>query len=82
VYGGVHFPVDASEGLRLGRQIGRIVAEYLSRQQDINQNMVDIHITEDRNADLPPPPYEQVIPYPPRYDDCDLPLLPQPSNGS
>lgn len=76
LYGGVHFPEDISEGLRLGRQIGRIVTDVLRRQYDRDQVMIDIPITRDRNADLPPPPYKQVIPFPPRYNKCDLPLLP------
>ncbi|WP_052712090.1 phosphatase PAP2 family protein [Domibacillus indicus] len=34
VYGGVHFPVDCSEGLRIGRAIGRSIAGFYSRQPD------------------------------------------------
>lgn len=78
LYGGVHFVEDIDEGLRLGRQIGRIVVEELIRQGDSAQTKMDIPITEDRNADLPPPPYEQVIPFfPLRVKNCNLPLLPE-----
>ncbi|WP_052728615.1 phosphatase PAP2 family protein [Domibacillus tundrae] len=34
VYGGVHFPIDSSEGLRIGRAIGRSLASYFSKQLD------------------------------------------------
>lgn len=76
LYGGVHFIEDITEGLRLGRQIGRIIVEELVKQSDANQSGIDIPVTESRNADLMPPPYEQVIAYPSRVNDCDLPLLP------
>lgn len=77
LYGGVHFPSDLSEGLRLGRQIGRIIVDVLSNQYDHNQSRVDLPITKTLHADLNPPPYEQVIPFPPRVRACDLPLLPK-----
>ena len=76
LYGGVHFIEDLTEGLNLGRQIGRIVVEALSRQRDINNRPIDIPVTEDKHANLPPPPYEQVISFPSRVRDCDLPLIP------
>ncbi|MBM7865971.1 vanadium-dependent haloperoxidase [Heliomicrobium gestii] len=81
LYGGVHFPADLSEGLRLGRQIGRIIVNILAKQFDENQTAVDVPVTQNRNAQLPPPPYEQVIPFPSRVRDCDLPLLPECSWG-
>ena len=76
LYGGVHFLPDLSEGLRLGRHIGKTIVDALRNQFDKDQSMIDITIHENRNADLLPPPYEQAIPYTPRYHDCDLPLLP------
>lgn len=77
LYGGVHFIEDLDEGLRLGRQIGRIVVAELEKQGDRNQSRIDIPILIDRHADLSPPPYEQVIPYLPlRVRVCDLPLVP------
>jgi hypothetical protein len=65
LYAGVHFPTDLSEGLRLGRHIGRIVVDALYNQHQSDQNMVDIPIIIDRHTQLPPPPYTQAIPYPP-----------------
>ena len=59
LYGGVHFPADLTEGLSLGRQIGELVVDVLRRQSDENQSMIDIPITENKNADLPPPPYNR-----------------------
>ncbi len=76
LYGGVHFIEDLTEGLRLGRQIGEIIVEELRRQRDIKNNPIDIPITEDRHAKLPPLAYEQVIPYPSSVRICDLPLIP------
>lgn len=76
LYGGVHFVEDITEGLRLGRQIGRIVVEELKSHSDMNQSGIDTPITENRHANLPPPPYQQVIEYPSRVRDCDLPLIP------
>jgi len=73
LYGGVE---DIAEGLRLGRQIGRIIVEELMKQSDANQSGIDILVTESRNAELMPPPYEQVIAYPSRVNNCDLTLLP------
>ncbi|WP_042457041.1 vanadium-dependent haloperoxidase [Neobacillus dielmonensis] len=66
VYGGVHYPIDSSEGLRLGRAIGRMLADYFTIQTDAAGNSVDRQFTEDRNAELPPGPFpfEQAIPYP------------------
>ena len=66
LYAGIHFPCDNSEGLRLGRQIGQIAMDVLSSQSQDHHNLVDMPITLDRSAVLPPPPYKQVIPYPPQ----------------
>jgi hypothetical protein len=76
LYAGVHFKEDLTEGLKLGRQIGRIVVEELRSQRDMQNRPIDIFVTEDRKANLPPPPYEQIIPYHSRARDCDLPLIP------
>ncbi|MBB6214167.1 hypothetical protein HNQ80_000236 [Anaerosolibacter carboniphilus] len=64
LYGGVHFIADITEGLRLGRQIGSIIVDQLRMQHDLNQSMIDIPIIADKHAELPPPPYEQIIPSP------------------
>jgi hypothetical protein len=63
LYAGVHYPVDNSEGLRLGRQIGRIVVNELRKELDSNGRGVDIPYREFLNARLIPPPYEQAIPF-------------------
>jgi hypothetical protein len=76
LYGGVHFLADITEGLKLGRQIGRLVVEVVSKQFDSQQIQIDNPAVVHRNAVLAPPPYEQVIPYKERARTCNLPLLP------
>lgn len=77
LYGGVHFLEDITEGLNLGRQIGRIVVQELSRQRDIKKNLIDNPSTKDLHARLIPPPYRQAIQfYPLKVRNCDLPLIP------
>lgn len=86
LYAGVHFPVDNSEGLRLGRQIGKIIVKTLAKEVSKSQTKIDQVITENRQALLPPPPYTQLIPY--EYSTkCDSkviikapPFSPQQSN--
>lgn len=65
LYGGVHFPIDNSEGLKLGRAIGKSLVNYFSTQVDSMGNPVDQPFTEDRNAVLPPGnyPFKQAIPF-------------------
>ncbi|UOQ92982.1 vanadium-dependent haloperoxidase [Halobacillus shinanisalinarum] len=63
LYGGVHFPIDNEEGLKLGRRIGTIITRELSKQRQENRRYVDIPFRENRNAQLQPPPYTQTIPY-------------------
>ncbi|MCG8484988.1 MAG: vanadium-dependent haloperoxidase [Clostridia bacterium] len=63
LYAGVHFPIDNEEGLRLGRQIGKIAVSVLQQQEDGGQAQIDYPITINRHAPLPPPPYTQVIPF-------------------
>lgn len=65
LYAGVHFNIDNEEGLRLGRQIGNYVVAQLRREQNSKGTLVDIPFKEGKNAELPPPPYEQIIPFPP-----------------
>lgn len=77
LYGGVHYPSDISEGLRLGRQIGEIIVDILKNQSDINQVRIDSIKNTDLQADIQPYPYKQAIPYPSRARSCDLPLLPK-----
>lgn len=63
LYAGVHFPADNHEGLRLGRQLGRIIVSKLNKQRDSMEKRVDTPSLESRHAQLPPPPYKQVIPF-------------------
>jgi hypothetical protein len=63
LYAGVHFPVDNSEGLRLGRQIGRIVVNELKKEIDSRGRVIDIPYRKFLHARLIPPPYEQAIPF-------------------
>jgi hypothetical protein len=70
IWGGVHYPVDGEQGLRLGRQIGKIIVSVLKSQHDEDLAMIDPQITENLNANLPPPPYKQTIPFP-RPKVCD-----------
>lgn len=81
LYGGVHFPSDLSEGLRLGRQIGKLIVDVLKREVDCNKTSIDQPSTEILHTNFNPPPYKQVIPYPPRVRLCDLPLLPENEQG-
>lgn len=72
---GYSYPIDNREGLRLGRHIGRIVVDQLRKQYDSNQSQIDYPIVVSRHAELPPPPYKQVIPY---YGEqkCSSKILP------
>ena len=63
LYSGVHFLVDSYEGLRLGRQIGRLVIEQLEKQTDSTGKPVDVPVLTNHHAKMPPPPYKQVIPF-------------------
>ncbi|MCT2534672.1 vanadium-dependent haloperoxidase [Aquibacillus koreensis] len=66
LYGGVHFPSDNKEGLRLGRQIGNIVVREISKEKNNRGSITDTPYRQFKDAELNPPPYEQVIPY--EYD--------------
>lgn len=74
LYAGVHYPIDNQQGLRLGRHIGEIVVHQLEKQRDRDSSRIDYSITESLNAQLPPPPYEQVIPFD-REMKCDSLIL-------
>ncbi len=64
LYAGVHYPADNQQGLVLGRQIGEIVVSRLAQQYNGDLTSIDYPISEDRHADLMPPPYVQVISFP------------------
>ncbi|MRX73537.1 phosphatase PAP2 family protein [Bacillus lacus] len=73
LYAGVHYPADNQEGLKLGRQIGRIVISELKKDKTY-LGQTDIPYRENRRAQLLPPPYEQAIPF--DFDtSCDSLLL-------
>ncbi|WP_134704802.1 vanadium-dependent haloperoxidase [Ammoniphilus sp. YIM 78166] len=57
LYAGIHFPVDSREGLRLGRQIGRIIVKALKNEKDNGGLPIDKGYTIWKRAKLPPPPY-------------------------
>lgn len=75
LYAGVHYPIDNDEGLRLGRQIGQITVSVLKKQQSSSGCLIDYPILENRQAQLPPPPYQQAIPYP-RPGFCESKTIP------
>ncbi len=74
VLGGIHFPIDCDEGLRLGKQIGNEIIKRINEDKDKQGNIIDNPKLESKHAVLPPPPYTQIIPYPPNhtYDPSDL----------
>ena len=63
LYAGVHFIVDNNEGLWLGRQIGTLVIDTLKKENYKGFDPIDIPLNASRNAQLIPPPYNQVILY-------------------
>ncbi|MGA9287745.1 MAG: phosphatase PAP2 family protein [Anaerobacillus sp.] len=77
LYAGVHFPVDNEEGMRLGRQIGSIVAAELSREENRDHSLIDVPYHENLYAKLSPPPYKQVIDYPFK-NKCDSTTIDRP----
>lgn len=54
LYGGIHFPCDLSEGIRLGKQLGAIIVEEIKKQYDKDGAMIDIPKTEYLNAPITP----------------------------
>ncbi|WP_409300527.1 phosphatase PAP2 family protein [Peribacillus sp. SCS-155] len=70
LYAGVHFPIDISEGFRIGKAIGQAVINTIKDQKDAAGQPVDVPFTEDLDAELPPPPYRQLIPFDFK-DDCE-----------
>jgi hypothetical protein len=63
LFGGVHFPIDNSEGLRLGREVARAAVNVLESQKRSNEKPVDFSYHRSLQAELPPPAYKQVIDY-------------------
>lgn len=75
LYAGVHYPADLEQGLRLGRQIGTLVVATLAAQSDGDAAAIDYPLQNNLHAILPPPPYEQVIPFA-RNQHCDSLTIP------
>lgn len=63
LYAGVHFPSDNNEGLKLGREIGKIIVNYLKTQHDSEGDPVDRPFWEFQNADILPSDYQQLLPF-------------------
>lgn len=83
VYGGVHFPIDSSEGLRLGRSIGKSLADFFATQLDSSGNPVDMPFTQRvSNPELPPDgyPVKQAIPFD-FIEACQSATIEGPSHG-
>ena len=69
LYAGVHFPIDNTEGLKLGRFIGKVVVDHLKTQRNPDRTPVDIPYKEYRNADFFADDFKQFIPFD-FADDC------------
>ncbi|SFS51733.1 vanadium-dependent haloperoxidase [Marininema halotolerans] len=67
LYAGVHFNIDDNQGLRLGRQIGRIIVNVLKNQRNAAGQPIDPTHMPNKHAVMMPPPYRQVMPYPYPY---------------
>ncbi|MFG6147852.1 vanadium-dependent haloperoxidase [Halobacillus sp. B23F22_1] len=63
LYGGVHFPSDNEEGLRLGRYIGSVIVEHLKGQKERGRRPVDHPSRRYLNAKIDPLNYQQFIPF-------------------
>lgn len=63
LYAGVHFTIDNDEGLRLGRQIGKVITNELHQQRAEDGSLIDNFNRLNLHADLLPPPYTQAIPF-------------------
>ena len=69
LYAGVHFPIDNTEGLKLGRFIGKVVVDHLKTQHNPNRTPIDAPYREYRNAEFIADDFKQFIPYD-FADDC------------
>lgn len=54
LFGGIHFKSDLDEGLKLGRQIGKICTEYMQKDFDFCGQPIDVPFTKYENAPIMP----------------------------
>ena len=71
LYAGVHFPIDLTQGLQLGQQIGDIIVAQLKTEKDGLCHTIDKPYTTNLHANLAPPPYNY-----PQYPPCPSKILP------
>ena len=69
LYAGVHFPIDNTEGLKLGRFIGKVIVDHLKTQRNPNRTPIDIPYREYRNAEFFADDFKQFISFD-FDDDC------------
>ncbi|MEG2338769.1 MAG: phosphatase PAP2 family protein [Clostridium sp.] len=54
VYGGIHYPIDVEQGLRLGRHIGRVIIESIKNESSEYGNSINNIYTEYKDAKISP----------------------------
>lgn len=59
LYGGIHFRSDLEEGLKLGREIGKQVVEYIQMDHDYYCNKVDVIYHNFADAPIMPDYYKK-----------------------
>lgn len=59
VYAGVHYPIDGTEGLKLGRDIAYKALEQIKNSKDIYGAVIDSKYTDYKNAPIYPVKYTQ-----------------------
>ncbi|WLD94512.1 vanadium-dependent haloperoxidase [Alkalihalobacillus sp. AL-G] len=74
LYAGVHFPIDNSEGLRLGRSIGNVIVNQLKSERNSDSEYIDHPYRDNLNADILPDNYKQYIPYD-FPESCTSPII-------
>ncbi|MGL5381195.1 phosphatase PAP2 family protein [Clostridium sp.] len=74
VYAGVHYQADCDEGFNLGLSIGQSIVDYISSQVSSNCLVIDMPVTEYRNANIIPYNLTQYIPAR-RPQTCDSSVL-------
>ncbi|MDQ0199105.1 phosphatase PAP2 family protein [Neobacillus ginsengisoli] len=63
IYGGVHFMADIEEGLKLGKAVGQAVINSIENEKNSSGEPVYTPFKNNLDAELPPPPYKQAIPF-------------------